>query len=98
MNFDETIRLQALRLKQLNTQGHTLGDSLVDAMLKDAPEGTTRNICAAVAPGLFDEVNGVCDMLEISKRRFVEMALIDAIAKASTILAEVSPFVEEQPC
>lgn len=96
MNFDETIRLQALRLKQLNTQGHTLGDSLVDKLLEQAPEGTTRNICAAVSPQMFDEVNGLCSLLEISKRRFVELALRDAIDKTGSIVNEVQPFPEEQ--
>lgn len=96
MNFDETIRLQALRLKQLNSMGHIGADGIVDQLLANAPEnGAFRNICASVSQQLFDEVNGICDVLDISKRRFVEMALIEAIKKSNEIMIDVQPFDQE---
>jgi hypothetical protein len=94
MNSTETLRLQALKLKQLTTRGSDIPDDLVDAIIKQNPseELPLRNVCAFVSHQLFDEIEGLCNTLSISKRRFVEMALIDLIAKANVIIEEVQPF------
>lgn len=98
MNFHETIQLKALELKQLHTRGAT--DNLHEHFLEQAimtPEGQamTKNICAHVSKDLFDRVEQCCLMLSISKRRFVEMALREALERAETIVAEVDPFPGE---
>lgn len=99
MNFNDTIQLQALRLKQLNTEGFSGSSRLVDHLIDQNPEQAQqlemKNICAMVSKQMFDEVDGICHMLDISKRRFVELALSEAIAKASVIVNEVQPFPEE---
>ena len=96
MNFDETIRLQALRLKQLNTQGSSMPDALIDSVATEAvKEGKLKNICAAVSVELFGQVNDFCNSFDISKRRFVELALVDALRSASKIVEEVQPFDQE---
>jgi len=94
MNSTETLRLQALKLKQLHTNGNDFSDALVDELIKQNPTETPplRNICAFISPVLFDEIEGLCSTLSISKRRFVEMALIDLMAKANSIVEEVQPF------
>ena len=99
MNLDETARLQALKLKELNTRGHSLADGadLVDLFANDpdyaeAMKAQTKNICAHISVQLFNEVEGLCQMLSLSKRRFVELALIDAIEKTSKVVNEVAPF------
>lgn len=102
MNLDETVRLQALKLKQLHTKGTSLGGDLVDMMSNDpdyaeAMKKVTRNICAHISVELFAEVEGLCEMLSLSKRQFVELALIEAIAKASAVVHEVAPFDAAQP-
>lgn len=99
MNFQETIQLKALELKQLYRGGGS--DSLQEHFLEQAiktPEGQamTRNICAHIAAPLFDRVEALCSELSISKRRFVEMALNEAVARAETIVAEVDPFPGEE--
>lgn len=46
-----------------------------------------KNVCAKVAPELADEIDGICGLLGISKRRFLEAAFIEAVRKAKTIMA-----------
>lgn len=100
MNLDETVRLQALKLKQLHTRGHSGESDLVEHLVNDpanaeAMQKVTRNICAHISIELFNEVEGLCEMLSLSKRQFVELALSEAISKASSVVNEVSPFVKD---
>lgn len=90
MRTDDTLRLQALKLKELNTRGHS-GFDLVEHMLNENPEFAKekmRNICAFISPELFSNVEGVCSLLNLSKRQVVEMALIDLVGKANQIIEE----------
>lgn len=98
MNFQETIQLKALALKQFRTRG--VSDNLHEHLLEQAvktPEGAalTRNICAHISVQLFQRVEECCSMLDLSKRQFVEMALKEALDRAETIVAEVDPFPED---
>lgn len=99
MNFDEMIRLHALKLKafqRLGTDDVSEG-GIQEQLFKEAAEaGVVRNICAMISVQLFDQVEGACDMLGISKRKFVEAALIAAVDRASSIVAEVDPFAEAE--
>lgn len=97
MQFDELIKLQALKLKAMHQIGtdHLGEGGIQEALFAEASESAKlRNICAAITPQLFDQIEGCCSMLEISKRRFVESALIDAVTKAQLIVADVDPFSE----
>lgn len=98
VNFHETIQLKALELKQLRTRGMT--DGAAEAFLSKAIErgdsALTKNICAHIALPLFERVEECCSMLGISKRRFVEMALSEALDRAEAIVAEVDPFPGEE--
>ena len=99
MNFHETIQLQALRLKELNTRGSSppaFQEAMLEAALKQNPDAPLKNICAMVSIDLFERVEECCKQLELSKRRFVEMALREALRQAETIVAEVDPFVGEE--
>lgn len=90
MNLEETVRLKALKVKEFHQRGSDMADQLIDMMAVEAPE--LRNICAHISVALFDEVEDVCRMLEMSKRRFVELALVDALQRAHGVLNEVQPF------
>lgn len=98
MNFQETIQLQALKLKQSTKGNGEVGDALIDMAMKQDPTlgGLTRNICAHVSVQLFERVEQCCSMLDLSKRRFVEMALSEALDRAEAIVAEVDPFPGEE--
>lgn len=97
VNFHETIQLQALKLKQSTKGNGEFGDAVIDMAIKQDPTlgGLTRNICAHVSVDLFERVEQCCSMLDLSKRRFVEMALREAIERAETIVAEIDPFPGE---
>ena len=96
MNFDQFIQLHALKFKESLSSG--MPDSFADKLLESNPEGS-RQVCAVISQALFDDLESKCGMLEISKRRFVEGALIEALDKVSRILKEVDVFedVETEP-
>jgi len=52
----------------------------------ELPEAMLKNVCAKVSTELSDELDQVCALLSISKRRFVESALIDALLHANEIM------------
>lgn len=93
MRTDDTLRLQALKLKELNTRGWS-GPDLVQHLLDSNPEAKEkmRNICAFISPELFSQVEGVCSLLSLSKRQVVEMALIDFLSKADSIMEETGAY------
>ena len=91
MNLEELVRLKALELKRLNSGGGDVIDQLVDDFMK-RDGGEFRNMCAHISPALYDEIENTCKLLDISKRRFVEGALIDAVKRSNAIVSEVQPF------
>lgn len=97
MKFDELVRMKALQLKALNT-GQTTMEAFGESQL-ELPEVQKelklRQVCAMVAPGLFDQLETTCNLLSISKREFITMALVEAIDRAEGIVVDVDPFPEE---
>ena len=59
---------------------------LVDLIEQDVPQ--IKNVCAKVSVQLSDRLDNTLGLLGISKRRFIEAALIDALNKASQIMDE----------
>ena len=94
MNLDELVRLKALQLKRLTSGDGDIQEAMIDEFLK-RDGGEFRNMCAHISMPLYDEIENTCKLLDISKRRFVEGALIDAIKRANAIVSEVQPFVLE---
>lgn len=56
-----------------------VSESLQDAL-------PIKNVCAKVSAQLSDEIDQVCGLLGISKRRFLEASFIDAISTAREIM------------
>ncbi|RYF39505.1 MAG: hypothetical protein EOO38_23190 [Cytophagaceae bacterium] len=86
MNFDDLIRYKALHLKYTTTN---MG--FIDLMLDPKQTGVTgnlpmKNVCAMIHQNLFDRLSDTCALLDISKRSFIEMALIEALNKADAIM------------
>lgn len=94
MTTRETLMLKALQFKETNTGGQ-LGEALLDQVLEKQPEAA-RNICAMISVPLFNEIETYCSLLDISKRRFVEMALQDLLEKTKSVVDEVQPFMDEE--
>jgi hypothetical protein len=87
MEFDEVIRLKTLHLKSIQQE------PVPPYAL--APGEQPRQLCAMVSPSLFREVESLCTLLSLSKREFIELALIEAISRAQIIAADVNPFSVE---
>ena len=66
-------------------------DGTIDANLP------LKNVCAKVSSELSDEIDKVCDLLNISKRRFLEAAFIEAVQKAHAIMESEGVFQAMNP-
>lgn len=65
------------------------GESIVEYAISSGElEPTLKNICTKVTISLADEIDNICTMLSISKRKFCETAFIDAIQKAKKIMED----------
>lgn len=98
MKTDEKIRLAALKLKQ-SFSGGEMPEWILKGAMEQNPEEAKlhfRNICATITTSLFDKVETHCSTLSISKREFVEMALVDLVEKTNAIVNEVDPFPEHE--
>lgn len=96
MNTDEVLTLQALKFKELHTQASTINSRLIDGLIEQSPDvrEKLRNICAFISPGLFDQVENLCGLLDLSKRQFVEMALKDLVDKANATITRFDALPE----
>lgn len=62
---------------------------LLDHVLNDPEQPTLiplKNVCAKVSPELSADIDEVCALLGISKRRFLEAAFVDAVQQAYDVL------------
>lgn len=81
--------LEALILeKSLRVANHyDSGDWVSDLIdREEIPGMEIKNICAKCSVELSDKVDAICALLGIKKRRFLELAIIDAINKAHQIM------------
>lgn len=94
MKSDDLLRLKALELKQLQYNG--MSGDMLERVIEQNPGVQRKNVCAFVSEELFEQVDNLCTVLSLSKRQFVEAALVDMVAKSNAILAEVQPFGAEE--
>lgn len=85
MNFDDLIRFKALNFRySFENQG------LIDMLAEGKMEHNVpmKNVCAMITQQLFDELSDVCSLLDISKRAFIEAALIEGLKKARQLMEQ----------
>lgn len=82
MNFQETIQLQVLKLKAQNS----IRGQLLDHVLEQDNIPGVRQMCAKVSNQLYDDLENVCALLDMSKREFIETAVADALARAHEVI------------
>jgi len=82
------------QLAALRTAHSTIGASLLDSFLS-GPDGdqirekfALKRLQFDTNPELYAKVEGVCSLLECTKREFLEMAVIDAIDKAWAVFEQ----------
>ena len=86
MNLDEVLQLQVLKLKA-SRSGQPFSGSLMDHLIdQSAAKIEVRNMCAKVSPQLYQRLEDVCNLLDMSKRQFIEAAVSDAIVKAQELV------------
>lgn len=83
MNFEELIQLQVLKLKAENAGRGPLLEAMLD-QAGDIPQ--VRQMCAKVSHVLYDDLENVCALLDMSKREFIEGAVKDALARAHEVI------------
>ncbi len=93
MKTSEILQLQALKLKRQVLQDNPdMGEAdRVPEWMRDSYDasGESRNICAMVPVALFEEIQRLSDVMSISKRRMVELALRDIAIDANRALGRV---------
>ena len=84
-NLNRMLTTGALKRMDTNT-------SIVDLVSKEDDsfdrQLQLKNLCAKVSKELSDEVDSMCAFLDISKRRFIEAAIIEALRQADEVIAE----------
>jgi len=91
MTPDQFLLMKVLQAKQMKDMGCNI--DLVDHFMKqegtqEELRGQLKNVCAYVSPNLAAHLESICTHLEISKREFIEKALIDYIEKAEVMMSE----------
>lgn len=96
MTTDEILTLQALRFKE--SHFHATSSALESAIEQEGEAGQIplRNICALISVPMFQDIEVYCQMLNLSKRKFVELALSDLLIKTQAVIDKVQPFPADQ--
>lgn len=82
--FNEVMLSKALAFKHGSSD---IPDQFLDH--KDAP---VKQVCAKLSIELSDNIDNVCAILGMSKRSFIELALINAISEYESIASEYDIF------
>lgn len=85
-NLDSLVTEKALALVHVRQNNAFL--DLVEAGQIKVAEGEfeIKNVCCKVHYSISDEIDNIVGVLGISKRRFLEAAIVDAIAAAQDIM------------
>jgi hypothetical protein len=81
-HFDEFILYRSLSLK-------FSGSHILDFPDEASDSSNLRNVCAKLHPDLVDRLDTVLGLLGMSKREFIQIALIDALDRAEKTLDDV---------
>jgi hypothetical protein len=97
MQPSQFIQFKALQLK-MTVEGSS--PSLFDSILEnpvnsEALKSDFRNVCALIHQLQFQRLEEVCDLLDLSKRSVIVMALDHFFPLVDSIVSEVKPFEHE---
>ena len=84
-DFNEFIQYRALALK-FERQNQDLTEAVISSGHEPIP---LRNVCAKLTVELSDRIDSTVAVLGISKRLFIERALIEAMDQADAAIAAV---------
>jgi hypothetical protein len=87
MSFDKLIQFKAL--SHIYGSGADLLEKIVNPNnLEETEKVKMRNVCALISVELFDRLENTCNLLELSKRQFIEASLIEALDRANQIIED----------
>lgn len=86
MNFESLMRYKALHQKYSSSNPQILDHLL--RQVEDAEKVGLKKLQFHVSPELFNEVEGVCNYLDMSKREFLESVVQDAVKTAWRVIQE----------
>lgn len=99
MKFDQYIQFRALSMKA-HIEGQGFNSDAIDRHLdKQAASGAPeiKTVCAPITIQLFERLTETLTLLDISKRSFIEAAIIEALDKADVIMSDVNIFENQHP-
>jgi hypothetical protein len=82
--FNEVLLAKALTFKH--------GNSDIPDQFLDHQDAQVKQVCAKLSISLSDSIDSVCGVLDMSKRAFIELALINAVAEFESIASEYDIF------
>lgn len=94
MKFDEVIQLHVLKRK---SEAVVRGRALDDLLFEGSDVPGLRQMCAKVPAVLYDELENVCGLLDMSKREFIERAVSDALTRSHQIINDSGIFEAFSP-
>lgn len=86
----EIITKEVLELK--HGASHNVDHLFAESYEKLVSEGKLTNVCCKITPELFDRLSAACVFLNISKRKFIELAIIQGLEEASLVMDEYGIF------
>lgn len=86
----EIITKEVLELK--HGDSHNVDHLFAESYEKLVSEGKLTNVCCKITPELFERLSAACDFLSISKRKFIELAIIQGLEEASVVMDEYGLF------
>jgi hypothetical protein len=99
MKLDQEILMRALQFKS-SLEGQSSGNNY--AMEKAIEEHAAKSdefktVCAPISVPLFDRMGDKIQILGMSKRQFIEMAIVEALDRCDEIMNEVDVFESTRP-
>lgn len=85
MNLDDLLTLKALEFKRSFSVPRALAESFIEG------QPNLHNVCAKVSEELYQRLDNVCQTLDMSKREFIEAALVEAISLAESKMWAMVP-------
>lgn len=91
--FEQFIEYRLMDFK-FTTVGHDTNglNTLLEEHLLNLNSDSFKQVCAKLPVQLVEKLDGTIGKLEMSKRRFIELALIEAIAKVDKLEDEINIF------
>lgn len=91
--FDQYIQHRVLSFKFTNVDNGKLFDRLLESgQIVDTGSVELRNVCAKLSVELADRLDNTLGLIDMSKRQFIEMALIEALDKVDQAVQELDAF------